>query len=262
MFDFHMHSTVSYDGHGSPLAMAQAAKAAGLKEICFTDHLDYMHVPLYGEMKFRVADYSRAYDDLQVEGLLIRNGTEVGMTPWNMDEIKYDLKQRHFDFVLGSVHFFDDTDPYMNEDVWKEHSQEWVERRYFEELLECVKLHDNFDVLGHLTYIAKVGANPNPRKIALKEYQELVDEILKILVAKGKGMEVNTSGMRRFGDYLPGEEYLRRFRELGGEIVTVGSDAHNTDRVGEYAFAVCDMLKDIFGHVCTFENRKPVFHKL
>lgn len=262
MFDFHMHTTVSYDGRGTAQEMAQAAKDRGLKEICFTDHLDYMHVPLYGEMKFRVEDYNRAYDGLQVDGLHIRNGVEVGMTPWNMDEVKCDLQQRRYDFVLGSVHFFDDIDPYLDETVWKEHSQQWVERRYFEELLECVKLHDSFDVLGHLTYISKVGANPNPRKIALAEYRELVDEILKLLVAKGKGVEVNTSGVARFGDYLPGAQYLRRFRELGGEIVTVGSDAHAADRVGEHTFAVCDMLKDIFGYVCTFENRKPVFHKL
>ena len=262
MFDFHMHSTVSYDGFGAPLAMAQAAKEAGLKEICFTDHLDYMHVPLYGEMKFRVENYNHAYDGLQVEGIVIRNGVEIGMTPWNMEEVKCDLQQRRYDFVLGSVHFFDDIDPYLDEAVWKEHTQEWVERRYFEELLACVRCHDDFDVLGHLTYISKVGANPNPRKIALAEYQDAVDEVLKLLVSKGKGMEVNTSGMSRFGDYLPGEEYLRRFKELGGEIVTVGSDSHNTDRVGEHTFAVCQMLKDIFGHVCTFEGRKPIFHKL
>ena len=261
MFDFHMHTTVSYDGHGAPLAMAQAAKEKGLQEICFTDHLDYMHVPLYGEMKFRVENYNDAYDGLQVEGLVIRNGVEIGMTPWNMDEVKQDLQLRHYDFVLGSVHFFDDRDPYLDEMIWKEHSQEWVERRYFEELLECVKLHDDFDALGHLTYIAKVAANPNPRKIALVEYREIVDEILKILVAKGKGMEVNTSGFDRCGVYLPSEEYLRRFKELGGEIVTVGSDAHDTGRVGQYCGEVCELVRGIFGHVCTFAERKPIFHK-
>lgn len=262
MFDFHMHSGVSYDGHGTPLAMAQSAKEKGLKEICFTDHLDYMHVPLYGEMKFRVENYNHAYDGLQVDGIVIRNGVEIGMTPWNMDEVKHDLQQRHYDFILGSVHFFDDRDPYLDEMIWKEHSQEWVERRYFEELLDCVKLHDDFDSLGHLTYIAKVQANPNPRKIPLADYQDMVDEVLKLLVSKGKGMEVNTSGMMKFGDYLPGAEYLRRFKELGGEIVTVGSDAHDADRVGEHTFAVCEMLRDIFGHVCTFKDREPVFHKL
>ena len=72
-----------------------------------------MHVPLYGEMTFRVENYNRAYYGLQVEGILIRNGVEIGMTPWNMDEVRNDLQQRHYDFVLGSVHFFDDRDPYL-----------------------------------------------------------------------------------------------------------------------------------------------------
>ena len=90
----------------------------------------------------------------------------------------------------------------------------------------------------------------------------MVDEILRTLAKKGKGMEVNTSGMDRAGDYLPGAVYLKRFQELGGKIVTVGSDAHRCDRVGQYSFEVCRMLKDIFGHVCTFRDREPVFHRL
>ena len=68
--------------------------------------------------------------------------------------------------------------------------------------------------------------------------------------------------MDRCGDYLPGAEYFRRFKELGGEIVTIGSDAHQCERVGQYSFQACGILKDIFGYVCTFEDRKPVFHKL
>lgn len=262
MFDFHMHTTVSYDGHGTPQAMAQAAAATGLKEICFTDHLDYMHVPLFGEMKFRVEDYNRAYDTLHVDGISIRNGVEIGMTTWNVEEVQRDLQLRRYDFVIGSVHYLEDRDIYDDEEFWAAHTLKQVEQKYFEEILACIQCHDNFDVLGHLTYVSKTPANPSRRIIPLSEYRELVDEILKQLVAKGKGIEVNTSGMDRFGDYLPGAEYLRRFRELGGEIVTVGSDAHNTDRVGQYTFEVCEMLKDIFGHVCTFKDRKPVFHKL
>ena len=91
---------------------------------------------------------------------------------------------------------------------------------------------------------------------------ELIDEILKVLAAKGKGMELNTSGMDRCGGFLPTADIFHRFKELGGEIVTVGSDAHTTDRVGQYSFDACRILQDIFGHVCTFEDRNPIFHKL
>ena len=75
-------------------------------------------------------------------------------------------------------------------------------------------------------------------------------------------MEINTSGVDCCGDFLPGAEYLRRFKELGGQIVTVGSDAHTPNRVGQYTDRACAILKDIFGYVCTFEKREPVFHKL
>ena len=133
---------------------------------------------------------------------------------------------------------------------------------YYEEMLRCVERHDGFDVLGHITYIGKVLANPNMRAVSYKDYKEVVDEVFKVLVSKGKGIEVNTSGMDRCGDYLPGVEHLRRFKELGGQIVTVGSDAHTADRVGQYCHEACKIVADIFGHVCTFENRKPIFHKL
>jgi len=137
-----------------------------------------------------------------------------------------------------------------------------AERRYLEATLDCVKLHEDFDVLAHLTYIAKARSNPVSRPVPLAEHRELIDEILKVLARKGKGLEMNTSGVDRCGDFLPGEVYFRRFKELGGEIVTIGSDAHTADRVGEHTFRACELLKDIFGYVCTFEQRKPIFHKL
>jgi histidinol-phosphatase (PHP family) len=137
-----------------------------------------------------------------------------------------------------------------------------AERRFLETTLECVKLHDDFDVLAHLTYLGKATAHIAPRTIPFEEHRELIDEILKVLAQKGKGMEMNTSGVDRCGDFLPYEPFFRRFKELGGEIVTVGSDAHNALRVGQYTHRACEILKDIFGYVCTFVDRKPIFHRL
>ena len=261
MFDCHLHTTVSYDGYGTPLEMAEAAAAGGLKEICFTDHLDYMLRVPKAEMAFCVEDYNKAFDGLCVPGLLIRQGVEVGLTPWNVDEIRKDLSKRHYDFVLGSIHFIDDEDPYYPY-FWEGKTVLQAERMYFEEMYKCLKLHDDFDVLGHLTYITKHKANPAPRALPLAEYREIVAEIMKLLIEKGKGMEVNTSGVDRCGDYLPGVDYLRLFKDLGGEIVTVGSDAHGPDRVGQYTMDACRMVSEIFGYVCTFADRKPIFHKI
>ena len=261
MFDYHMHSHVSFDGHDTGEALAKAALKAGLKEICFTDHIDYDPLEKMGKMDFDTDAYNAEYNNLDIPGLKIRRGMEFGMDANNVMQFKKDLQRRHFDFVLGSIHFVDDLDVYF-EEYWSDKTVFQAERRFLEATLDSVRVHDDFDVLAHLTYIGKCTAHPAPRCVPFAEHRELIDEILKVLVAKGKGMEMNTSGVDRCGGFLPTADYFRRFKELGGQIVTVGSDAHNCQRVGQYAFDACEILKDIFGYVCTFENRKPIFHKL
>ena len=261
MFDYHMHSIVSFDGHDSGLQLVQAAKAAGLKEICFTDHLDYDPLGKMGVLAFDTARYNAEYDCLRMEGLKIRRGMEFGMTTDNRAQFKADLKRRPFDFVLGSIHFVDDLDVYF-EEYWHDKTVFEAERRYLEATLDCVRLHDDFDVLAHLTYIGKTSSHHAPRPVPFAEHRELIDEILKTVAQKGKGLEMNTSGVDRCGGFLPTEDYFRRFKEFGGEIVTIGSDAHTATRVGQYSFEACKILKDIFGYVCSFEERKPIFHKL
>lgn len=261
MFDFHMHSTVSYDGHNTPEEMLHAAIKAGLREICFTDHRDFDPLDPAHELAFDMQRYSHGYDHLQAEGIKIRRGFEFGMLPDNREQLEWDLAQRSFDFVIGSTHFTDGLDPYFDP-FWQGKTMDEAELRYFENVLACVKTHDGFDVLGHLTYISKAWANPTNRPIRYDDYREITDEIMKVLVHKGKGMELNTSGKDPVGVYLPSVEYLKRFKELGGSIVTVGSDAHNTERVGQYCREACQLAAEIFGYVCTFERRTPIFHKL
>ncbi len=261
MFDFHLHTNVSFDSTAKAESMALAAKAAGLKEICFTDHWDYNSDPNKAHNPFDLAAYSAAYDGLTVPGLTIRRGVEFGLTAWNRPQLQELLAARKFDFVIGSMHFVDGWDPYDAE-YWQDKTTYQAFYRYLEATLECVKLHDDYDVLGHLTYVCKSVHNPTHQPVVYKEYAEVTDEILRVLVQKGKGMEINTSGVDRAGDFLPGAPFLNRFYALGGRIVTLGSDAHDESRVGQYSKEALEILKDIFGHVCTFQNREPVFHKL
>ena len=261
MFDFHMHSRVSFDGHDSGEVLARAAAAAGLKEICFTDHIDYDPLGTMPDMAFDTAAYNAEYDALEIPGLKIRRGMEFGLARDNAAQFREDLKRRHFDFVLGSIHFVDDLDVYF-EPFWQDKTVFQAERRYLEETLACVQVHDDFDVLAHLTYIAKTRSHHAPRPVPYAEHRDLIDEILRVVAAKGKGLEMNTSGVDRCGGFLPTKDYFQRFKELGGEIVTVGSDAHTADRVGQYSYQACEIFKDVFGYVCTFEDRKPIFHKL
>lgn len=257
MFDYHMHSTVSFDGKSSGLDMALAAKAAGMKEICFTDHMDYtedMHCV------FDFDHYAEAYDHLEVPGLLIRRGVEYGLLPDNQAQLKEDLQKRKFDFVLGSVHFVGDLDVY-EAPYWAGKTQEEAVLQHLEQTLRCVSVHEDYDVLAHLTFISKARGNPTHALVRYEDYRELIDEILRQVVRHDKGLELNTSGIDRCGGCLPTLDYFRRFKELGGKIVTVGSDAHDVSRAGQYTAEMARELQEIFGYVCTFENRQPIFHK-
>jgi len=261
MFDFHMHSRISFDSDADPLTMALTAKAVGMKEICFTDHLDYDPLTLNQALQFDTQEYNSAYDDLEVPGLQICKGMEFGMLPDNRQTLAQDLQRRHFDFVIGSVHFVEGIDIYYPE-AWEGKTVDQAERRYLEEVLACVQHHDDFDVLGHLTYISKAQSNPLKRPVVYENYRELVDEIFCTLIAKDKGIEVNTGAVDINGLYQPEREFVLRFKELGGKFVTVGSDAHNDKRPGQYCMEAAKMVQDIFGYVCTYHDRTPVFHKI
>ena len=156
MFDYHMHSRVSFDGKSDALDMALVAKERGLKEICFTDHIDYTPEM---DMVFDTAVYNAEYDGLEVPGLLIRRGMEYGLTPDNAAQLKIDLNRRHFDFVLGSVHLVDGVDVYL-EPYWADKRYDEAIRLFLETTLEAVRAHEDYDVLGHLTFISKARANP------------------------------------------------------------------------------------------------------
>lgn len=257
MYDFHLHSRVSFDGHDTGLAMALAAKEHGMEEICFTDHRDYG--PLLN-MVFDPKKYHAEYDHLEVPGLTIRKGMEFGLTPDNMDKLHRDLQGEHYDFVLGSVHFVDGQDVYLKPYFLGKTVFE-ATRRHLEETLRCVQAHQEYDVLAHLTYIGKSRGNPTHEPVRYEDHRELIDAILAEVARHDKGLEVNTSGIDRCGGSLPTMDMVRRFRELGGKIVTIGSDAHDTDRAGQYCWEMAEQVKKVFGYVCTFENRQPVFHK-
>ena len=137
MFDCHIHSRVSFDGKDTGLALAQAAAKKGLKEICFTDHIDYDPLGKMGCLAFDTAAYNEEYDNLEVPGLTICRGMEFGMDMGNREQMRRDLQRSPFDFVLGSIHFVDDLDVYFP-DWWAGKTTFQAEQRYLEATLECV----------------------------------------------------------------------------------------------------------------------------
>ncbi len=194
-------------------------------------------------------------------GLKIRRGMEFGLTEGNQSLLLQRLSQRRYDFVLGSVHFVDGVDVYFQE-YWQDKIPAQAQRRFLEQTLAMVQAHQDFDVLAHMTFLMKSPYNPVRSPLSREAHREIIDEILRILAQKGKGLEMNTSGVDRSVGFLPTIDFFRRFKELGGQIVTVGSDAHRTDRVGQYCGEAAKMLGEIFGYVCTFQDRQPIFHKM
>lgn len=261
MFDYHLHTAISFDSQENPENVIRAAETAGLKEICFTDHYDLHGTPNGVHYAFTPEEYKMAYEGLSSDKLKIRYGAEIGLTLWNKQTAEGFISKLPYDFILGSIHYVGEYDPYYRE-YWEGISFKTAVNRYLEETVKCVSLHDDFDVLGHLTYVFKSDYNSEHLTSPYSEVAEAADEIMRILVDKGKGMEINTSGVDKVGEFLPSFEYLKRFRELGGEIVTIGSDAHDSKRVGQYTFDAAEVAKAIFGYVCTFEQRKPIFHTL
>ncbi len=261
MFDYHLHSKVSFDSSCAPDDIVLAAEKAGLKEICFTDHYDFNDIYKDKRDLFTIEDYRAAYDFITSQKLKIRRGVELGITTWNQKEISCLLNSYDFDFVIGSVHYAGGYDPYYKE-FWAHNDADTAFEKYLLQSLECVKNQNDFDVLGHLNYVCKSEHNPTKKPLYYKDYRDICDEILKTLAQNGKGIEINTSGVDRVGDFLPSVDFIKRFRELGGEIVTVGSDAHDDSRVGQHIAEALEIAKDVFGYVCTFEKRKAIFHKL
>lgn len=261
MYDYHMHSRVSFDGHDAPERMVRAAREKGLKEICFTDHIDFDPDAAVQTMCFDRETYHDAYDRLCDDRVLVRKGVEFGMLPDNQAKFREILQGESYDFVLGSVHFVDGVDVYFPK-YWEGKTVFQARQHFLEQTLECVRAHDDFDVLAHLTFLNKAPCNPEKHPIPYADHAPVLDEILKTLAKKEKGLEMNTSGVDRCGGFLPTAEYFLKFREFGGRIITTGSDAHTWDRVGQYCTEAGILLREIFGHVCTFEGRKVQFHKL
>ncbi len=261
MFDYHVHSSLSFDSKEDPMNICRAAAEKGLKEICFTDHYDFNTSPDLPINIFTREAWVRQYENVGVQGLTVKHGVELGMATWNLKEARDLAAWEGLDFIIGSVHFVDGHDPY--EKAYWDGISVWEGfKKYVLGILDCVKVHEDFDVLGHLTYACKSPNNPTHEPFPLYDFTDITDEIMKILVSKGKGMEINTSGVDRAGCFVPQKEFFVRFKELGGEIVTVGSDSHDAARIGQYAAESMEIFKEVFGHVCTYEGRRPVFHRL
>ena len=273
--DMHMHTWFSTDSEACPRDMADEAVRKGLKTICFTDHFDKDDLEWGEEGIFDVDAYFVEMQKLQEEyagKLNIRIGIELGLRTYLKDYYEELTKKYPFDFVIGSVHnvpYKKDaegnilyTDP-AAEKLFTDRTDKEAYRLMMETTLENVRTSDCFQTLGHLDYVVRYGKS-REKEYSYTDYADIIDEILKLLIEKEKGLEVNSAGLKYGLPFAhPHPDVLERYRELGGEIITIGADAHKPEHIA-YDFAKAEeILKSCgFKYYTEFFEQKPVFKQL
>lgn len=273
--DMHMHTWFSTDSEACPRDMADEAVRKGLKTICFTDHFDKDDLEWGEEGIFDVDAYFVEMQKLQEEyagKLNIRIGIELGLRTYLKDYYEELTKKYPFDFVIGSVHnvpYKKDaegnilyTDP-AAEKLFTDRTDKKAYHLMMETTLENVRTSDCFQTLGHLDYVVRYGKS-REKEYSYTDYADIIDEILKLLIEKEKGLEVNSAGLKYGLPFAhPHPDVLKRYRELGGEIITIGADAHKPEHIA-YDFAKAEeILKSCgFKYYTEFFEQKPVFKQL
>lgn len=251
--DYHLHSYFSFDGKQSmEEAVIQAIKN-NINELCFTEHVSCdPEDKSYNTFKF--TDYKneiKRLSSIYSNSIKIKAGLEVGEYHLYKEDFDTYYKNNDIDFIIGSVHNINKKGLRTN---LKEYGDLVSYENYFKEVLRLAEIGD-FDVLGHLDIIQRY-AFDEYGVYDMSKYKEYIYEILKNLISRGKGIEINTSGLHN-NLLFPKLEILKMYKDLKGEIITVGSDAHDSTRVGENISYVYNLLRNIgFKYVFIFENRK------
>lgn len=263
LWDTHMHCWFSGDSESDPEHMIAAARAAGLSGICFTDHLDYDFPSEPADVFLLDPDsYLSALSKLSeiyADTFPVRCGIEIGIQPHLHEKLHQLLQTHDFDQVICSSHIIDGQDPYEKE-FFYDRDEDAAYRRYFESILENLEHYTDYDVYGHIDYVVRYGPNQN-KFYSYHKYADIIDEILKKIISAGKGIELNTGGFKYgLGQPNPCEDILARYRELGGEIITLGSDAHAPEHVAYDFKKIPALLRAAgFTHYTVFRKRCPEF---
>jgi len=258
--DYHMHTSFSDD---STYAMDDEIRRAiflGLNEICFTEHVDY---GVKTGLNCNYNEYIKEFQRCKVKyknQITLKFGIEFGMQVHTIREFQKDFNEYDFDFVILSCHQVDNKE-FWTGDFQNGKTQQEYNEKYYEEILKVIKKYDDYSVLGHLDMIKrydKAGEYP------FDKIKDVVTEILIHVISHGKGIEINTSSFRYgLNDLTPSKDILRLYKELGGTIITIGSDTHTQEHVGQNISYVKDQLKKLgYKRLCTFEKMKPILHDL
>lgn len=263
--DLHMHTVSSFDGNYTAKEMVEAAVAAPLATIAITDHFDVDFYERHNLGERQKTSYEGIMSVVDTDKIRVLRGIEMGQPTYDTGLTEKSLAKYEYDFVIGSIHNLRNMPDFGDLD-YKSMSEERIYEllgEYFDEMLLLAKWN-GFDTLAHLTYPMRYIVQAGRNEIELGRFKGVIDEIFKTLIANGKALEINTSGLRQpIGKTMPTEDFVRRFKELGGEYLTLGSDAHFTQHVGaniDDGYEIAERCG--FEYVTYFENRKPVKVKI
>ncbi len=261
IIDLHTHTDNSFDGHHSAMFLCESAYMKGLRAIAFTDHIE---IDAYKsgnfdvtarQAYFYVANARSAFNGK----LIVCNGIELGQPTYDIPVAEGLINTFNYDIVIGSIHNLRGKKDFIDFD-YKGEASNYPDLldEYFDEELALAKW-GNFDTLAHLTYPLRYIVGEQKLPVDMKRYEDKIEAILKALAENGKALEINTSGLRQpIGETIPGKGIVKLFRELGGEFVTVGSDAHYAEHLG---FGIPEGMKIAkecgFNCISLFKNRTP-----
>lgn len=258
--DYHLHTAFSDDSRAPMEEMVRRALALGLSEICFTEHVDY---GVKTVLNCDYPSYFAALEEMRESyhgQITIRAGIEFGVQRETIPQYQADILQYPFDFVILSNH------QVGNQEFWNGKFQEGKTQAefhaaYYQAILDVAEHYQGYCVLGHLDMIKRYDPYaPYPDEAVLP----VIEKILRRAIQDGKGIEVNTSSFQ-YGlqDLTPSETILELYHELGGRVLTIGSDAHSPHRLADHIPEVREILREIgFREFCTFERMQPRFHPL
>lgn len=260
ILDSHTHTDNSYDGHHSAMYLCERAELNGMRAITFTDHVE---IDYYERDHFDRSAVQSYFETVKARSafrgkLIVCAGIELGQPMYDVATAEKVVAALKYDEVIGSVHNLRGLPDFMFLDYTSQDIHKLMLDYFYE--LQLMVDWGNFDTLAHLTYPLRYITGEHEIDVDLSKYTEQIDSILKGLVEKNKALEINTSGLRqKIGKTLPDESFVKRFKELGGEYITIGSDAHYAEHLGAGIPEGMAMAERCgFKTVTLFQKREPI----
>lgn len=264
--DTHVHTLFSSDSQTNPCEQADKAISLNMPLLCITDHQDYDYPTQY-EYSFtfnttNYFDHMLRLKSAYSSRIPILIGVELGLMPHLKERLETYTASYPFDYVIGSVHVVNNEDPYY-QDFFEGRTEKEAYCEYFQCVFNSLKEHNCFDALGHLDYVVRYGPHKN-RYYTYEQYKDLIDPILELLIQKNIALECNTAGLKYgLGTIHPLPSILMRYRQLGGELITLGSDAHKPEHLGYGFTEAAEIIKACgFTHYVVYKKRQPDFYPL